>query len=55
MMLNCLIGYLTPKCKTCSFWSDGSDSNKGIGCRINVPIIMCPDYVKAKEEDKKKK
>lgn len=42
-MPNCLNGYLTPECKDCPFWLDGSDE-KGYGCGAPFPISHCPSF-----------
>ena len=54
-MLNCLDGYLTPECANCADWADGSDLSRGIGCCSTVPIMWCPHYAKAVEEEEKKR
>lgn len=50
-MKNCLDGYLTPACKNCPDWCDGSDATKGIGCGTHYPIDLCPHFKKMYDEE----
>ena len=50
-MKSCLEGYLTPECANCSFWCNGSDPSKGIGCGVPFPIDHCEAFKKAFEEE----
>lgn len=49
-MLNCFEGYLTPACKTCPDWADGTDG-RGLGCACHFPIMHCPHFAKACKEE----
>lgn len=52
-MKSCLDGYLTPECKNCPDWADGTD-NRGIGCATHHPIMWCPAFAKMYEEEESK-
>lgn len=52
-MKSCFDGYLTPECAECSFWCNGEDLTKGIGCNVPFPIDHCEAFNKmCKEENK---
>lgn len=51
-MRNCFEGYLTPECKNCPDWADGTDE-RGVGCATHYPIMWCKAFVKMFEEDQK--
>lgn len=53
-MKSCFDGYLTPACKNCPDWCDGSDATKGIGCGTHYPIDLCPHFKKMYDEENKK-
>ena len=53
-MMNCLDGYLTPACANCPDWADGTD-NRGIGCACSFPIMKCPHFAKAYEEEERQR
>lgn len=50
-MKSCLDGYLTPECANCSFWCNGSDLSKGIGCSVPFPIDHCEAFKKMTESE----
>ncbi len=52
-MKNCLVEYLTSKCKVCGFWKDGT-TNEGIGCASPFPISHCEAFSKENEFQKGK-
>lgn len=54
MALNCLEGYLTPACASCPDWADGTNPKRGVGCACHFPIMQCPHFRKACEEEEKK-
>lgn len=54
MALNCLEGYLTPACASCPDWADGTNPNRGVGCASHFPIMDCPHFRNACEEEEKK-
>jgi len=39
---NCFEGYLTPECKNCSNWGNGSNGN--YGCTMHFPIDWCEAF-----------
>lgn len=51
-MKNCLEEYLTEKCHTCPFWSDGSDKTC-VGCCIPASIMECKYFAKMYYEENK--
>lgn len=47
--------YLTPACKECDCWMDGTKENDwGVGCGTSVPIDWCPHFatMMRREEEK---
>ncbi len=53
-MKNCLEEYLTDECNRCPFWTDGTD-DRGIGCAISAPIMLCPAFAKMYQEEESKR
>lgn len=51
---NCLEGYLTPECPNCKDWSNGDGYGDGVGCRTNLPIMLCPYFKKVFDERSKR-
>ena len=45
-------GYLTPACKNCTLWSDGT--SQGLGCNAPFPIGDCPAFAEMQKTDEQK-
>ena len=48
--------YLTPACKNCDVWMDGTkEDDWGVGCGTHVPIAWCPHFAAMEKEEEEKR